>query len=188
MKSRLVLIATVVTAGYLLGTTSGRAKLNHLSVRARELWDQPRVEAARLDVESYTRQQAPVIRKRAEAAAKAAAAALADSATAATELAKDIAGKTADLAKDVAGSTSVVAKDVAGKISSTAKDVADRVSETADDVRDQAGKVASDLRDRGEALVDTAVIAAGQARDNALDDLHDTDRRNDTDEDSLPAT
>ena len=186
MKPRLVLLAAAVTAGYLLGTRSGREKLNQATAKIRELWEDPRVAAARQDVESYTRQQAPVIRERAEAAAKAATVVIADSATAAADLAKDVAGKTSDLAKDVvgktgglakdvAGKTTDLAKDVAGKTGDLAKDVADKVTDTAGDVLDQAGKVASDLRDRGEALVDSAVTTAGQARDNALDELDDED-------------
>ena len=74
-----------------------------------------------------------------------------------------------------AGKVADTAKDVAANVSSTAKDVAGNVTSTAKDVRDQAGKVASDLRDRGEALVDNAVITAGEARDKVLDALDDED-------------
>ena len=164
MKPKLVLLAAAVTAGYLFGTRSGREKLDKITAKVRELWEDPRVAAARHDVESYTRQQAPVIRERAEAAAKAAGGVIADGAATAVDVAKDVAGKTTGVAKDVAEKTTDLAKDVAGK-----------VTDTAGDVRDQAGKVASDLRDRGEAVVDSAVAAAGQARDNALDDLDDAD-------------
>jgi gas vesicle protein len=186
MKPKLVLLAAAVTAGYLFGTRSGREKLDKVTAKVRELWEDPRVAAARRDVESYTREQAPVIRERAEAAAKAAGGVIAEGAATAVDVAKDVAEKTSDLAKDVAektthavkdvaGKTSDVAKDVAEKTTDLAKDVAGKVTDTAGDVRDQAGKVASDLRDRGEAVVDSAVAAAGQARDNALDDLDDAD-------------
>ena len=172
-------------AGYVLGTRAGREKYDELKKRVDSVWENPRVVKARHDVEAYARQQAPVIRERAEAAAKAAPGVIADAAkdvaATTTTVAKDVAAKTTEVAKDVAASTSAAAKDVAGKTSAAAKDVAgktaktartvaSKTSATAKDVRDQAVKTASDVRERGEEAVSRATKAAGSARDNALDD------------------
>ena len=186
-------------AGYVLGTRAGREKYDALKKRVDTVWENPRVVKARHDVEAYARQQAPVIRERAEAAAKAAPGVIADAAkdVAATTstVAKDVAAKTTEVAKDVAASTSAAAKDVASKTSAVAKDVADKTSaaakdvadktaktartvaskttSTAKDVRDQAVKTAGDVRERGEEVVGRAAKAAGSARDSALDDGDD---------------
>jgi len=176
--------------GYVLGTKAGREKYDALKTRVDSVWESPRVAKARRDVESYARQQAPIIRDRAEAVAKAAPGVIADTAkdvaTNTTNFAKDVAGKTAEVAKDVAGKTADVAKDVADKTATTArsvadkttataKDVAGKTAATAKDVRDQVGKTASDLRGRGEEAVERATNAAGRARDEALDDTADDD-------------
>ena len=168
MNPRLFMLAIGVGVGYVLGTRAGREKYDAMKARVMGVWEDPRVAKARKDVEDYARQQAPIIRERAEAAAKAAPGVIADTA-------KDVAGKVSATAKDVAGNVSATAKDVVANVSSTAKDVAGNVTATAKDVRDQAGKVAADLRDRGEALVDNAVITAGEARDKMLDAVDDED-------------
>jgi sRNA-binding protein len=146
MILRLLPLAIGVAVGYVLGTKDGTTRLDALRAKLSPIIDDPRVVRARKDVESYARQQAPVIRERAETAVK------------------DAADKTAD-----------VAKDVAGKVQSTAKDVAGRVTETAADVRDQAVKTAADLRGRGEDLIDRTLQTAGNAREAALDVFEDED-------------
>ncbi len=179
MKPKLFVIALGAAAFYLLGTESGRANLEKAKKVIRDYWENPRVAKARRDVEVYARQQAPIIRERAEAAAKAAPGVVADAAkdvaSKTAETAKDVASKTAETAKDVAAKTSAAAKDVAAKTSATAKDVAGKVSDTAADVRGQAAKVAGDLRERGEAAVENAVATAGEARDKILDVIDDED-------------
>jgi|GEM_PF-291476 hypothetical protein len=171
--------------GYVLGTRAGRERYDQMKAKVTEVWESPRVSKARREVEIYAKKQAPIIRDRAEAIAKATPGAIADTAkgvasTTAT-VAKDVAAHTANAAKDVAEFTSSTAKDVAAKTSSTAKDVAakttstakivaTRVSGVADDVRDQAIKTAHDVRERGETVVERAVAAIGKARDEALDD------------------
>ena len=179
MNPRLLMLALGVAVGYVLGTRAGREKYDALKAQVLGVWQDPRVAKARKDVEDYARAQAPVIRERAEAAAKAAPGVIADTAKdvagTVTTTAKDVAESVSSTAKDVAGSVSSTAKDVAGKVSTTAKDVASRVGDTAQDVREQATKVAADLRERGEALVDSAVTTAGEARDRVLDELDDAD-------------
>jgi gas vesicle protein len=157
MIIRLLPLAIGLAIGYVLGTKDGTTRLDALRSKLSPIIDDPRVVRARKDVESYARQQAPIIRERAETAVK------------------DAADKTDDVAKDVAGKTADVAKDVAGKVQSTAKDVAGKVTETASDVRDQVGKTAADLRERGEDLIDRTLQTAGNAREAALDVLDDDD-------------
>lgn len=153
MSPRIILLGIGLAVGYVLGTRDGRERYDQMKAKVTEFWEDPRVAKARNDVEAYARQQAPIIRERAEAAAKAA-----------PGVVKDAAGRVADTAKDAAG-----------RVADTAKDVAQKAGDTAKDLRDQAGKVAADLRDRGESAVDAAVTSAGQARENALDHGDDDD-------------
>jgi gas vesicle protein len=164
MNPRLIMLGLGIALGYVLGTRDGRERYDAMKAKVTELWEDPRVAKARKDVEEYARTQAPIIRERAEAAAKAA-----------PGVAKDVADKVGATAKDVAGQVSTTAKDVAGKATATAKDVAEKATATAKDVADRAKDVAADLRERGENLVDSAVSTAGQARDAALDVLDDED-------------
>lgn len=153
MNPRILALAVGVAIGYVLGTRDGRARYDQMKAKVTALWEDPRVVRARKDVEAYAREQAPIIRERAEAAAKAA-----------PGVAKDVAGKVAETAKDVAGQVSDTAKDVSAKATATAKDVSAKAAATA-----------KDLRERGEDLVDSAVQAAGKARDAALDIVDDED-------------
>ena len=157
MIIRLLPLAIGLAIGYVLGTKDGTTRLDALRDKLSPIIDDPRVVRARKDVTSYAKQQAPIIRERAETAVK-------DAATA-----------TAETAKDVAGKVQSTAKDVAGKVSETASDVVEQVGKTASDVRDQVGKTAADLRERGEDLIDRTLQTAGSARDAALDVLDDDD-------------
>jgi sRNA-binding protein len=153
MKAKLLLVIGL-GVGYVLGTRAGRERYDQMKSQVTKVWESPRVSKARREVEAYAKQQAPIIRDRAEAIAKAAP------------------GVIADTVKDVAEKTATVAKDVAAKTAATAKDVAHRVADVADDVRDQAVKTVHDIRDRGETAVERAVAAVGAVRDGALiDDL-----------------
>lgn len=160
MRGKILLLGLGIAAGYLFGTESGRAKLAALRAKADELLGDPRIDAARRDVVDYTRQQAPVIRERAERFAKEAPAAVA-------QTARDVAGNVAETARDVAGTVAETARDVAGTVASTAKDVAGNVAGT-------AKRVAGDLRERGEDFIAGATRSAGEARDAMLED--DPDR------------
>jgi hypothetical protein len=175
MNPRLLIIAVGVGIGYVLGTRAGRGRYEEMKAKANALWEDPRVAKARRDVEAYARQQAPILRERAEAAAKAAPGVAKDVAANVSSTAKDVAANVSSTAKDVAANVSSTAKDVAANVSTTAKDVAGRVTGAATGARQQAGKVASDLRDRGGAAIDTAVTNASEARDRALAPMDDDD-------------
>ena len=173
MNPKLLLIIGL-GVGYVLGARAGREQYDAMKAQVDKVWENPRVARARRDVESYARQQAPVIRERAEAAAKAAPGVIADAAKdvaeKTTEVAKSVADSTTKTAKAVADKTTSVAKDVADRTVTTAKAVAEKATDVATDVRDSAVATASKVRDRGEVAVERAVSAAGKARDNALDD------------------
>ena len=157
MNPRIFALGLGVAIGYVLGTRAGRQRYDQMKNAVTALWEDPRVAKARADVESYAKQQAPIIRERAEAAAK------------------DVAAKTSATAKDVAAKTAATAKDVAAKTSSTAKVVASKVADTASDVAAGASKVAADLRERGEQAVDSAATSVGTVRDAALAAFDDDD-------------
>lgn len=157
MNPRLIMLGLGLAVGYVLGTRDGRERYDWMKSKVTGVWEDPRVAKARHDLEVYARQQAPIIRERAEAAAKAAP------------------GFIADTAKDVANRTAETAKDVAGKVSATAKDVAEKATSAAAEVKAQAAKVAADVRSRGEAAVDAAVTRVGTARDAALQSPDDED-------------
>ena len=184
MNPRILALAAGVAIGYVLGARDGRERYEQMKAKATQLWENPRVVRARRDVESYAREQAPLIRERAEAAAKAAPGVAKDVAGKVADTAKDVAGQVSDTAKDVADKTVATAKDVADKAVATAKDVSAKATSTAKDVRAKAGEVASDLRERGEAVVDSAVETAGRAREAALDVVPDSD----ADDEDAPKT
>lgn len=169
MNPRIFMLAVGVAVGYVLGTRDGRARYDQMKAKVTQLWEDPRVVKARKDVESYAREQAPVIYARAEAAAKAAPGVAKDVAGRVSETAKDVAGQVSDTAKDVAANVSSTAKDVAGQVTDTARDVSDRVTGTAKDVADKAVTTARD------AAVASATTV-GAARDNLLEDAEDDDK------------
>ena len=168
MIIRLLPLAIGLAIGYVLGTKDGTTRLDALRKKLSPIIDDPRVVRARKDVETYAKQQAPIIRERAETAVKDAAATTA----AAT---KDAATKVQATAKDVAGKVSETASDVVDQVGKTAADVQKQAAKTASDVREQVGKTAADLRERGEDLIDRTLQTAGSARDAALDVFDDED-------------
>jgi hypothetical protein len=146
MNPRILALGLGIAIGYVLGTRAGRPRYDQMKAAVMALWEDPRVAKARADVEAYAKQQAPIIRERAEAAAK-----------------------------DVAARTTATAKDVAAKTAATAKAVAAQVADTANDVAAGASRVAADLRERGETAVDSAVTTVGTVRDAALAAFDDDD-------------
>ena len=112
MNPRFLLVIGLAV-GYVLGARAGRERYDQMKARVTGLWEAPRVRKARIDIEAFARQQAPIIRERAEAAAKAAP------------------GVIAGGAKDVAGKLS----DAADKLSDAAADIRDQVTKAASDLR-----------------------------------------------------
>lgn len=169
MKRKFLLVVGL-GVGYVVGARAGREKYDAMKAKLDGAWESPRVRRARLEVESYARQQAPIIRDRAEAAAKAAPGVIADGARRTATVAKDVADRTVAVAKDVADKTVTTAKDVADKTVTTAKDVAGKTATTAKDV---AGKTSTAAKDTAE----RAILTAGAARDDVLEDDPDYDNR-----------
>jgi hypothetical protein len=196
MRSRFLFFVGLAV-GYVLGARAGRERYEQIRDGVSRLWGSPRVRRARQDVESFARQQAPVVRARAEAAAKAAPGVISDGARATAETARTVADRTAAVAadvaeraataakgvsqtvaraaQDVAGRTATTANDVAGKAADAAKDVATRVTSTADDVKDRVTATASGVRERGEEVGAQFVARASTARDDALAEIDDED-------------
>jgi hypothetical protein len=120
MKKSLLVIAFGLAVGYVLGARAGRGQYDALVDRVNGIWQDPRVANARREAARYAREQAPVIRGRAETIAKAAPAVIADgakaTATAARGAAKDVADRTVTAAKDARDRTVSAAADVAGRV------------------------------------------------------------------------
>jgi hypothetical protein len=132
MKKSVLIIGFGVVVGYVLGAHAGRDRYDAIVARADRLWRNPRVARARREAADYAREQAPVIRARAEAVAKAAPGAIADRAKATATAARDVADRTATLAKDVTDRTVSAARDAADKTVGAATDAASRVGEARD--------------------------------------------------------
>jgi hypothetical protein len=155
MRKTLLVIAVAVTAGYVFGTKAGRERYNALVESLGGIWQDPRVAQARHDAVAYAREQAPVIRDRAQAAVKG----VADKSVGAT---KDLTDRTVTVAKGAAERTAAVAKDATDKTMSVARDATDKTVSVAKDAADRTVSAATD-----------AATRVGEARDNALEDFDD---------------
>jgi hypothetical protein len=120
MKKSLLVIAFGLAVGYVLGARAGREQYDALVDRVNGIWQDPRVARARHEAARYAKEQAPVIRERAETIAKAAPTAIADSAkataSAARDAAKDVADRSVGAAKDARDRTVAAAAEVAGRV------------------------------------------------------------------------
>ena len=130
MNPRIFALGLGVAIGYVLGTRAGRERYEQVKSAIAALWEDPRVAKARADVEAYAKQQAPIIRERAEAAAK-----------------------------DVAAKTSATAKTVASKVADTATDVVTGASKVVADLRER-GETAVDSAASSVGAVRDAALAA----------------------------
>ena len=175
MRSK-VLLGVGLAVGYVLGARAGRKRFDQIARVTRRLWESPRVRKTRIQVEDYARQQAPVVRAKAESIAKATPAAFTDSVRATADagrtvadrtvtVATDLAGRVTTVAKDVVGMTSTTARDVADRTTGMAKDVADRTTETAEEFRARVSATATELRERGEEARDRVVVKASESPD-----------------------
>jgi len=147
MKKSLLIIAFGIGVGYVFGTRAGRERYDQIVEAANGVWEDPRVAKARREAARYARQQAPVVRDKAQAVAKATPGAVAEGAKA-----------TAAAARNVAGRTASTARGVADRATGVASAAVDKAADTAADVATKAGEV------RDSALEDTAL------EDGALED------------------
>jgi ferric-dicitrate binding protein FerR (iron transport regulator) len=95
MKKSLFVLTVGLGVGYVLGARAGRGRYDEIVEKVTSVWEDPRVTKARREAARYAKEQAPVVRDRAKAAAAAAPGVVAGAA-------KDLAGKTAATAKNVA--------------------------------------------------------------------------------------
>ncbi|HEX4058428.1 MAG TPA: hypothetical protein VHX87_08950 [Galbitalea sp.] len=115
MKKSLLIIAVGVGIGYILGARAGRERYDLIVEKVTGVWEDPRVAKARAEAARYAREQGPVIRDRAAAAAKAAP------------------GVVADRARATAAATDKTARKVANTAAARAGEARDAVLETDDD-------------------------------------------------------
>ena len=116
MKKSLLIVLIGLGVGYVLGARAGRERYDLIVEKVNGVWEDPRVARARREATRYAREQAPVIRDKAQAVAKAAP------------------GVVADRAKDVAAAakaTTATAKGLADRTVATTRRVADRTSSAA---------------------------------------------------------
>lgn len=186
MNARLLTLGFGIAVGYVVGARAGRERYDQMKGKASELWKSPQVSKARNSVEDYARTQAPILRDKAEAVAKAAPGFVAETAKDVAENTREFAEMARDTAVEFAQSAKSSAKEItenakesakefADRASMTARDAVGRVTETAEDVRDNATKTAAELRERSESAIDRAFVTAGKARDEALAPLDDDD-------------
>ncbi len=132
MKKSLFAILIGLGVGYVLGARAGRERYDLIVEKVNGVWEDPRVAKARREAARYAREQAPVLRDKAQAVAKAAP------------------GFVADRSKDVAAAakaTSASARDLAERTVANARGVADRATTTATDAAATAANRAGEVRD-----------------------------------------
>ena len=125
MKKSLLIVLVGLGVGYVLGARAGRERYDLIVDKVTGVWEDPRVARARREAARYAREQAPVIRDRAQAVAKAAP------------------GVVADRAKDVAAA----AKATADRTVATTRRVADRTTSAATSAAATAAQRAGEVRD-----------------------------------------
>jgi len=180
MNVRLLTLGFGIAVGYVVGARAGRERYDQMKGKATELWENPRVTKARTTVEDYARTQAPILRDKAEAVAKATPGFVTDTAKDVAETAREVAESARDSAKELAEATKGSAKELADRATTSARGVVGRVTHTAVDASHNATKTAAELRERGESAIDRAFTTAGKARDEALAPLDDDDDDDET--------
>jgi hypothetical protein len=103
MKKSLLIIAVGLGVGYILGARAGRERYDLIVEKVSGVWEDPRVAKARQEAARYAREQGPIIRDRAGAAAKAAPGIVADRAKATAAAAVKTARSVANTAAAKAG-------------------------------------------------------------------------------------
>jgi hypothetical protein len=132
MKKSLFVVLIGLGVGYVLGARAGRERYDLIVEKVNGVWEDPRVAKARREAARYAREQAPVLRDKAQAVAKAAP------------------GVVADRAKEVATAakaTTASAKNLADRTVASARGVADRATATATDAAATAANRVGEARD-----------------------------------------
>ncbi|HEY1530302.1 MAG TPA: hypothetical protein VGF80_05765 [Galbitalea sp.] len=119
MKKSLFAILVGLGIGYVLGARAGRERYDQIVDTVNGVWQDPRVASARREAARYAREQAPVLRDKAQAAAKAAPGVVADRAKDVASAAKTVADKTVSTARGVADRTTTVASSAASNAANT---------------------------------------------------------------------
>jgi hypothetical protein len=114
MKKTLLVIAVGLGVGYILGARAGRERYDQIVDAATGVWEDPRIVKARREAARYAREQAPVVRDKAQA------------------VAKDVASRTATTARSVTDRTVTAAKSAADKATVAATKAATRIGEARD--------------------------------------------------------
>ena len=166
--------------GYILGARAGRPRYEQLKAKATEAWGDPRVQKVVTETQDFVKENAPIIQDKVVAGSRAAVTGVQDVAVRASEIAKDVSGKVADTTKDVSAKVADTTKDLSELVAKSSRDasrrakaaskkIAKAAKEASATVTKKAKVVRDTIVDRGEEVVDGVIIAAGQARDEALD-------------------
>lgn len=184
--------------GYVLGARAGRPRYEQLKAKATDAWEDPRVQKVVSDTQEFVKENAPIIQNKVVSGTKAAVSGVQDAAARASDVAKDLSGKAAETSKAVSGKVTDTTREVSDKVAKTTKEVSSKVAKTtkdastkakdaskktrgaskrvakaaheaSDSVSQKAKKVRNRIVDRGEEVVDGVIIAAGTAREEALE-------------------
>jgi hypothetical protein len=166
--------------GYVLGARAGRPRYEQIKAKATEAWEDPRVQKVVSETQEFVKENAPIVQEKVVEGTKAAAAGIHNAAARTSVLAKDVSEKVAVTTKEVSEKVAATSKDVSERVAKTsrqaskkARTASRKVAKAAQDASENVSKTAREVRDRivdrGEEVVDGVIIAAGNARDQALD-------------------
>lgn len=178
-------------AGYVLGARAGRPRYEQIRTKAADAWEDPRVQKVVTETQDFVKVNAPLVQEKVVAGTKAAVSGAQEAAVHVADFAKDVSGRFTETTKGVSGKVAETTKGVSGKVTETGRAVSEsvatstkgaskatkeasrKVTKSAKKASTNVSKTAKDVRDkiidRGEQVVDGAIIAAGSARDEALD-------------------
>lgn len=158
MRLRILFIIGLA-AGYVLGAKAGRPRYEQLKAKANRAWEDPRVQKVVTDTQEFVKETAPIVQEKVVAGTKAAVAGAQETYTRAAETARDVSDRVVETVQDVSEKVAKAATDASATVTKTVKDVRGRIL------------------DRGEEVVDGVIIAAGSARERALESEPDDDEK-----------
>jgi sRNA-binding protein len=133
MKKSLFIVLVGLGVGYVLGARAGRERYDLIVDKVTGVWEDPRVARARREAARYAREQAPVLRDKAQAVAKAAPGVVADRAKDVAATARDLADRTVATSRRVADRTTAAATSAGATAASRVGEVRDSVLEDDDE-------------------------------------------------------